>query len=346
MRILARRAWQAQMRFRARHQRHGLVLMYHRVAEPAADPWGLSVTPARFAEHLDVIRRYGEPMPLARLADSMTAPDRPRRSIAITFDDGYADNALNAAPILEAQDMPATIFVVSGAVGRQRDFWWDALARAILARPSLPAKLRLEAEGRVQEWALGEAATLRAESMQRIIGWNAEEEPPFHPRHTLYQQLWALLNRQPADEAERLCQAVMDWAGEDRHGPPEDRIMDAGQVAQLAQGGLIEIGAHTVGHVPLDTLDHRQALRQIGGSRQQLAEMCGRDIQSFSYPFGRLRRETPQIVAEAGFRQACESFSWRQLAFPETSRYRIPRLVVPDLDGDRFAAHLMDHFGE
>lgn len=345
MRILARRAWQAQMRFRARHQRHGLVLMYHRVAEPAADPWGLSVTPARFAEHLDVIRRYGEPMPLARLADTMTAPDRPRRSIAITFDDGYADNALNAAPILEARDMPATIFVVSGAVGRQRDFWWDALARAILARPSLPAELRLVVDDKPLEWVAGEAgwATPDAPANRH---WNAQDEPPSNSRQQLYLDLWALLNSQPADEAERLCQAVMDWAGEDRHGPPKDRIMDAGQVAQLAQGGLIEIGAHTVGHVPLDTLDHGQALRQIGGSRQQLAEMCGRDIQSFSYPFGRLRRETPQIVAEAGFRQACESFSWRQLAFPETSRYRIPRLVVPDLDGDRFAAHLMDHFGE
>lgn len=334
------------MRFRARHQRHGLVLMYHRVAEPAADPWGLSVTPGHFAEHLEVIRRYGEPMPLARLADSMTAPDRPRRSIAITFDDGYADNALNAAPILESEDMPATIFVVSGAVGRQRDFWWDALARAILACPSLPRELRLEAEGNAWEWVLGDAATPSVEMMEQVARWNAEEEPPFHPRHQLYQELWALLNRQPADEAERLCQAVMDWAGEDRHGPPEDRIMDEGQVAQLAQGGLIEIGAHTVGHVPLDTLDPAEALRQIGGSRQQLGDMCGRDITSFSYPFGRLRRETPKIVAEAGFRQACESFSWRQLAFPETSRYRIPRLVVPDLDGDRFAAHLMGYFGE
>ena len=53
--------------------------------------------------------------------------------VAVTFDDGYLDNVVAALPILERHEIPATIFVIGNAVGRTREFWWDALERAILA---------------------------------------------------------------------------------------------------------------------------------------------------------------------------------------------------------------------
>ena len=75
----------------------------------------------------------------------------------MTFDDGYLDNLTNAKPILEEHDVPATIFVCSGAVGRRQEFWWDQLERALLRSPKkLPERLELDIDGKRMTWRLEE----------------------------------------------------------------------------------------------------------------------------------------------------------------------------------------------
>lgn len=332
------------LRTRASVQRHGLVLMYHRVAEPTSDPWDMAVSPTHFAEHLDVIRRYGDCLRLGAFADQMGSPDRPRRMIAITFDDGYRDNVLNAAPLLEARDMPATVFVVSRTVGAGRDFWWDALARVFLTMPELPAELRLEAAGERHVWQLGEAVTCSADGIAALRRWSAANDGVWHPRQTLFLAVWKILNGCRLEEAEALCEEVVAWAGTDRAGPPTDHSMTAEEVSRLASGGLIEIGGHTVNHFPLDLADPIQAAAEIGGCRTALREMAGRDIESFSYPFGRFSKKTPEIVQLAGFKRACNSR--RSFAFPETDRFKIPRIIVRDMDGDGFSSFMQELAGK
>jgi peptidoglycan/xylan/chitin deacetylase (PgdA/CDA1 family) len=343
---LARKAWRQQLRARASVQRHGLVLMYHRVAEPSSDPWDMAVSPAHFAEHLDVLRHYGDCLPLAAFADRMGSSDRPRRMIAITFDDGYRDNLLNAAPLLEARDMPATVFVVSSTVGAGRDFWWDALARVFLTMPHLPAELRLQAAGQDHVWLLGDAADCTADDLRALRRWSADNDGVWHPRQTLFLEVWKILNGCRLDAAEALCEQVLAWAGAERAGPATDHSMSAEEVERLASGGLIEIGGHTVNHFPLDVADPIQAAAEIGGCRTALRDMAGREIDSFSYPFGRFGKKTPEIVRQAGFKRACNSWNWRLLAYPETDRFRIPRITIPNMDGDQFTAFLQGLAGK
>ena len=56
--------------------------------------------------------------------------------MAITFDDGYADNLQVAAPLLAERGLPATFFIVSGTIGSGREFWWDELEGLLLRRDS------------------------------------------------------------------------------------------------------------------------------------------------------------------------------------------------------------------
>lgn len=339
-----RYARNAGFRLRAAVQRHGLVLMYHRIAIPGADPWDLAVSPAHFAEHLDVMRRHGQCVSLGEFAAHIDARDRPRRMIAVTFDDGYRDNLVAGEPALAAHDVPATIFVVSGSVGAGRDFWWDALARVFLGLPTLPAQLVLDVDGIRHHWQLGEAVSCSPGELAALARWSLLRDGINHPRQRIFLAVWQVLNALPMAAAERQCEAVMAWAGADRAGPVSEHTLTAGELARLDAGGLVEIGGHTVNHLPLDTSDLATATREIGQCRAQLGEIIGREVRSFSYPFGRFGPATPSLVRAAGFDHACTS-NW-QVAFPEVDPFLIPRITVTDMDGDRFAAFLQKITGQ
>src|SRR5262245_44463727 len=100
-----------------------VILMYHRVARVPCDPWGLAVSPERFAEQIDVLVGRRRVIALGALAGALARGDAPRDAAAVTFDDGYADVLTEAVPVLERYGCPATVFLTTGAIGRDGEFW-------------------------------------------------------------------------------------------------------------------------------------------------------------------------------------------------------------------------------
>jgi peptidoglycan/xylan/chitin deacetylase (PgdA/CDA1 family) len=103
-----------------------VILAYHRVAAPPADPDGLAVAPGAFREQMARLRRDCHPVPLDELARAAATGAVPDRWVAVTLDDGYLDALEVASPILSEYGIPATFFVTSGAPD---EFWWDTLTR-------------------------------------------------------------------------------------------------------------------------------------------------------------------------------------------------------------------------
>lgn len=109
-----------------------IVLLYHRVAEQAVDPWSLCVKPQHFVEHLQVLAQSYRPLSLEQLLRIIEERGVLKECVVVTFDDGYADNLQTAKPLLETYGIPATIFVATGYLGDERGFWWDELQELIL----------------------------------------------------------------------------------------------------------------------------------------------------------------------------------------------------------------------
>jgi len=183
------RLWPAARQSRSSPEKKVLILMYHRVTELRSDPWGLAVAPRHFAEHLEILRQYARPLSLRQLSQALLEGDLPDRSVVVTFDDGYADNLHNAKPFLERYDIPATVFLTSGFIGREREFWWDDLDRIILQPGTLPKRLKLVVNSDKYSWELGEAAHYTDDASQRHSRWRVREEAP-SPRQSLYRSLW------------------------------------------------------------------------------------------------------------------------------------------------------------
>ncbi len=108
--------------------RSGAVLLYHRVAETPFDLHGLCVTPDEFRAQMTHLANAYRPVPLIQFAMAAREGWLPDRAVAVTFDDGYADNLEIASPILLELGIPATFFVTSDGLLGRAEVWWDVLA--------------------------------------------------------------------------------------------------------------------------------------------------------------------------------------------------------------------------
>jgi peptidoglycan/xylan/chitin deacetylase (PgdA/CDA1 family) len=306
---------------RSRFKRGGLILGYHRVADPLASAYDMCVSPAHFAEQLEVIRRCCQPLSLTELVNQLDDGSLPARAVALTFDDGYADVLVHALPRLQHHTIPATVFVVTGCLGQA--FWWDELAHALLRVKPPGGQLRLQISGEAVSWMLDYSSATRDDQPGNIRRLVAE----------IYRRLLPLA---PAERNSVLSQ-IRKWSGNSPAESASSRSLTAAEVRQLASA-QIEIGTHTVTHPVLAALPISFQRSEIQGSKDALEDLLGRPIAGFSYPNGSTSPTTQALVQEAGFGHACGSQP--DVALRSSHRHALPRFWVPDCDGDSFARWL------
>jgi peptidoglycan/xylan/chitin deacetylase (PgdA/CDA1 family)/glycosyltransferase involved in cell wall biosynthesis/SAM-dependent methyltransferase len=317
-----------------------LILIYHRVADAGSDPFSLCVSPRHFAEQLEVVREQTRAITLQQLSGFLRQRRIPERSVVITFDDGYVDNLQNARPLLRAQGIPATLFVMTGNLGEQREFWWDEVQRIFLEPGVLPESLVLFVQETCHRWELGESARYTNEEYLRYREWRAEDSPPTG-RHSLYLTIWRLLQLIPETDRRRALDELAALSGSTR---PRDsyRCLEPEELMAMAAGGLIEIGAHTVTHPALRELPLDTQQWEIVQSKHYLEQILGSPVTSFAYPYGAMSGETAAILGSAGFDRACTTVP--RAVRKGTDRYRMPRFQVEDWDGEEFSRRLAGWF--
>lgn len=266
------------------------VLMYHRVAREAFDPWGLAVTPERFGRQARWLARRRRVMPLPELVNRHREGTLQRNAVAITFDDGYACNLANAAPALERNGLPATVFLAADLIERGKEFWWDELERLVLhceARALHVDEDRFDLGPRQSldsEWPPGSAART--------------------PRQRAFLAIWTRLRPKPPSELDSAMDALRNQCGGPRPARESHRPMTP-QEARRLPSELVEIGSHSLTHPSLPSLGPAEKARQIGESIERCAAIAGARPRSFAYPYGDFDAQCEQLAMDAGFTCAC-----------------------------------------
>jgi peptidoglycan/xylan/chitin deacetylase (PgdA/CDA1 family) len=324
-----------------------IILLYHRVAELPTDPQLLAVTPQHFAEHLEILGLKAYPIPLQQLVKVLKEGNIPKRGVVVTFDDGYADNLENAKPQLERYNIPATIFISAGAVGNVRPFWWDELEALLLRPGKLPETLQLNVNGDIMAWKLGETAVYHEKDYWKNRSWSVMEKTDPSLRHGIYRSLLTQMRPIPSSERQKILDELLAWAGAQSTDRPDYLPLTPDEMHRLEQGGLVEVGAHTMTHPVLSTLPPTAQQIEIQQSKTELEKVLGHSVTSFSYPFGSrsdYTMETVGIVREAGFACACSNFP--EVIWNGTDLFQLPRILVRDWDGDTFARMLRSWWGD
>jgi len=304
---LGRRVRVARAR-RAARRSGALILLYHRVAAPAYDPWRLAVAPETFDRQLDFLAAEFRVMPLAELAAAALAGDVPDRAVAITFDDGYLDNLEAALPLLESHRVPATLYLATGYVGATA-YWWDELCALLTGPGERPPRLELTLGGHRVAAATGDAGE-RRRALTEVV----------HPA----------LRHAGGDAVEQGLARLREWAGgAAAPGADAGRPMTRAELERIAASDLIELGAHTVRHLSVPALPRAAQRAEIAASRDLVAELAGTPPASFSFPFGDNDPLSRLAVRRCGFEYAVGVGEPMPLT-AAARRFELPRLVAEE----------------
>jgi peptidoglycan/xylan/chitin deacetylase (PgdA/CDA1 family) len=184
--------------------------------------------------------------------------------LAITFDDGWSDNATAAYPLARQYQAPMAIFIVPEKTGTALPFWPERTAVALDGRPST------------------DGAERNAIFIEKAI---------------------EALKELPAGERERRIGQITASPGALRAPTSVDRTMTWEQIAELNAGG-VTFGSHTSTHEILTMIPAAQAEREIAASRNLIQQKLHTPCSLFSYPNGDYSVQVRALVAEAGYRFA------------------------------------------
>ena len=94
------------------------VLMYHHIS---TSPGIITVSPENFAAQMAYLANAGyTTIGSMQLAAYLAGEPLPKKSVMLTFDDGYLDNWVHAHPVLQAHGLTALCFLVTGWIGEGR----------------------------------------------------------------------------------------------------------------------------------------------------------------------------------------------------------------------------------
>ena len=304
-----------------------LILQYHRVALLCHDPLQLAVEPYKFEKQMEYLADSFNVIPVSEIKRHLdSAIPFPRRTVAITFDGGYADVLYTAKEVLEKYGISATVFAASANITEGHQFWWNTLENLLVAN-GFQCRLELKIDGRMYNRPL---TTLR-------------------DKFQAYNELYSILADKPPSEQRKIFADITRMIKLRPEELDNHRTMNAAELKELEETGLITVGGHTHNCVKLSALTGRRQVEEISKNKIVLEEVLGHTIEYFSYPFGNdngFSAETVDILRDLGFSLACGNAYGTVSTVSQTNCYELPRVKVGNWNPFAFYRFLEGFFGQ
>ena len=298
-RVIARSDWRRQRL---------LILCYHGISmgeEHGSHP-EMFLPVETFARRMEILAQAGASvLGLGEALRLLHAGKLPPNSVAITFDDGWADFRAQAFPVLQRHGFPATVYLTTYYCRFNRPIFRYALGFMMW-------KLRSHVVENVAFAWLPKKLDFRTEASRSELVRRIDE-------HAKQQNL-------SGKQKDDLAAAFAEVIGFDYAAFCRERLfhfMTPEEVTQMARAG-IDFQLHT--HRHRTPLDRERFINEVRENRNFIEEMTGAtDLVHFCYPSGAVRPEFIPWLREAGVQSATTCFNG--LAARVGDAFMLPRLL-------------------
>lgn len=286
-----------------------VVLRYHSVLEHPGDlddviGSGIVHSAELFEQQMRVIAESFEPVTMDDILEFAEGRSMlPSRAVAVTFDDGFADNATVAAPIMERHGVRGAFYVTTGTIHPSPPPWFIRVRRAFLhtrsktyRSPVDGRQLYLQTPQQNREAFIEACQQCAVQELEQQLAWLG--------------QLEEMLGLEPYQHP---------------------LMMSEEQIRRLDSAGHI-VGSHSVSHCNMAHITESSLRREFSESKQDLERVLGKNIHHFSYPSPILQPHyhgaTVNMSREVGYRTGvtcshglvkvgCEPLACRRIAVPD-----------------------------
>jgi peptidoglycan/xylan/chitin deacetylase (PgdA/CDA1 family) len=238
------------------------ILRYHALHEdPACNEHtigrGITHSRACFESQMEILASKFHLISLDELLASLQqGRPIPRWSVAVTFDDGYADNFEIAAPILNRYGIPACFYILVGSIDAHGVPWFVRIRHA-MARTKVPRWT--DPAGQINELDTPEHREQAFWSASRVLAKSTGVN-----QETLLREIECQLDVEPL-------------------GPSDCRMLTWDQVRALHNMGHM-IGSHTISHANSAYISATELDTEFCASKKRLEQELSSPVIHFSYP--------------------------------------------------------------
>ena len=244
-----------------------IILAYHRVKDIenpeqySFDDELISASTDQFEHQMYYIRKYYNPISESQLLDAIERNIKlPKRSVLVTFDDGFDDNYLYAFPILKKYSIPAVIFLATDFIGSNEPIWFDWLAALVFSSKAKIIKVnKLDVE------------YVRGNKLQN--------------RKILTDLIVRIRKEENSSRLEIIEQLKNDYSNQLSVDYSESRGLTWDQITEMNDSG-ITFGSHTVTHPILSRLNNEELVIELTKSKKIIEEKLDIIVNSIAYPTG------------------------------------------------------------
>jgi peptidoglycan/xylan/chitin deacetylase (PgdA/CDA1 family) len=281
-----------------------IILVYHSINiknNPNIYPDNI-ITYESYKQQIEYLKKSYQIIPLIELVKILEKREKiPSRTVCLTFDDGYKDFIDQAFPILVNNEIPATLFPITGHLEAGKSKWEDELTNRIQTYGKNHLHISIQGEKQVFNLSTQEH---RLDCIREL---NRRMQNMSHTKRVhLLQRI----------SSNTVCQQI---------------IIKTHELKKICFYDGITIGCHTHTHKNLATLDIKQLEYEVIKSKKLIKEITGEECILFSYPFGQKKNynnDVKRILLNNGFRAAVTTIRGR--VSKKSNLYELRRIAAID----------------